>query len=675
MSSKTGAALRGRTPLIPDSDGSAGSKQMTMNRTAFHKRLRKILAVFAAATVLTLSLGYAAQTEPAASGQLVRHGIVIDFEASPVAEGSDVLMEGELAEMRFRLTEEATGAPVTGITPGVWMDMGMVLQGKPGQEQKSCKEKIALYLKGVIGIRPMLDLNSYYVFVLNKEGSVSIIDPLVSMVGKTSTLGMIRLRGPGTDWAKSHDDKRLFITIPTTGHLSVINTEEFELETDFEVGEVPTRVVVQPDGRYVWIGNNADSEAASGVTVVDARSLEVLASIQTGAGHHEIAFSEDNRHAFVSNRNSGTVSVIDVQKLEKINDIETGPMPISLAYSALSEALYVSDGAAGTVTVVDGGSHAIKQRINLEPGLGPLKFAPGERFAITINPSKNKVFVIDAAGNKLIHTIDVENMPYQLAFSRAFAYVNALGSERVTMINLTSLGEGKDPIVMGFAAGAAAPRMAGDLPLADSVAFTSSEAAVFTVNQADNTTYFYMEGMNAPSGNYKVFGASARAVTVIDRSLREEEPGVFVSTVKIPAAGRYDVAFMLDTPELLHCFSATASVNPLLAPPLGELALEYLQEDRIVAAGAEFSLRFRLSDAGSGQPALGLRDVSVLYFRTPGADRREIFAEEEGDGIYRADLPIGKAGGYYVHVGIRSQNLSYQDLPFFSLAAHKEVTP
>ncbi len=646
-----------------------------MDRTSLHRTLHRILIVIASTAALTFTAGYAAQTEPAASGQLIRHGIVIDFEALPVGEGSDTLMEGQLAEMRFRLTEEATGAPVTGITPGVWMDMGMVLQGKPGQEQRSCKEKIALYLKGVVGIRPMLDLNSYYIFVMNKEGSVSIIDPLVSMVGKTSTLGMLRLRGPGTDWAKSLDDKRLFITIPTTGHLSVIDTEEFKLETDFEVGEKPTRVVLQPDGRYVWIGNNADSEAASGVTVVDARSLEVLASIPTGAGHHEIAFSNDNRHAFVSNRNSGTVSVIDVQTLKKVDDIETGPMPISLAYSALSEALYVSDGQAGTVTVIDGNDLGVEQHIDLDVGLGPLKFAPGERYALTVNPTKNKVFVIDAAGNKLIHTIDVENMPYQITFSRAFAYVSALGTERVTMINLTSIGEGKDPIVMGFAAGAAAPQMAGDLPLANSVAFTSSEAAVFAVNPADNTTYFYMEGMNAPSGNYKVFGAIARAVTVIDRSLREEEPGVFVSTVKIPAAGRYDVAFMLETPELLHCFSATASANTLIAPPVGELALEYLQEDRITAAGAELSLRFRLSDAGSGRPVLGLRDVSVLYFRSPGADRREIIAEEEGDGIYRADLPISKAGGYYVHVGIRSQNLSYEDLPYFSLAARKQATP
>jgi YVTN family beta-propeller protein len=632
------------------------------------------LVTLVSAIAIMLSASHAAQTKSAASGQLVKHGIVVDFEAFPVGGSAEGLVEGQLAEMRFRLTEEATGAPVTGITPGVWMDMGQVLQGNSGAEQKSCKEKIALYLKGVVGIRPMLDLNSYYIVVMNKEGSLSIIDPLVSMVGKTSTLGMIRLRGPGSDWVKSADEKRLFVSIPNTGHLAVVDTDAFKLATDIEVGERPTRVALQPDGRFVWVGNNADSAAASGVTVVDTSNFTVVASIATGAGHHEIAFTEDNRYAFVSNRDSGTVSVIDVETREKIQDIATGPVPISLAYSALSQSLYVSDGSAGTVTVIDGSDLEIEQQIALDSGLGPLRFTPDNRYALTVNPSKNVVFVIDAAGNKHIQTIEVAGKPFQLAFSRAFAYVRSLASERVTMINLVSLGEGKEPIVMGFEAGAVAPQFAGDLPLADSVTFTTTEAAVFVVNPADNTTYFYMEGMNAPAGNYKVFGASARAATVVDRSLREEEPGVFVSTVKIPAAGRYDVAFMLNTPELLHCFSASASANPLLENSVGGIALEYLQNDRLAPAGSEFSLRFRLSDSGTGQPKSGLKDVSVRYFRTPGADRREVFAEEEGDGVYRAQLPIGRAGGYYAYVGIRSQNVGYNELPYFSLAATRQST-
>ncbi len=106
-------------------------------------------------------------------------------------------MEGDFADVRFRITDEATGKPVQRLAPGAWMDMGEVIRDREGGEQKSCKEKIALYLKGVVGIRPMIDLNSYYVVVLNHDASVSILDPTVSMVGRTSTLAQVRLPAPG----------------------------------------------------------------------------------------------------------------------------------------------------------------------------------------------------------------------------------------------------------------------------------------------------------------------------------------------------------------------------------------------------------------------------------------------------------------------------------------------
>ncbi len=610
---------------------------------------------------------------PATTGadRLVKHGVIVDFEAWPAGGEGQALMEDQFAEIRFRLTEEASGAPISGIIPGAWMDIGEVLQGQPGAEQKSCKDKIALYLKGVVGIRPMIDLNSYYVVVMNQEPSLSIIDPLVSMAGVTSTLGVIPLKGPGADWARSLDEKRIYVSMPTAGQVALVDTDAFKVLVNIEAGTAPARVALQPDGRYLWVGNNASDPAASGVSVIDTETSAAVAFVATGLGHHEIAFSDDSRYAFVSNRDSGTVSIIDVQAREKLKDLATGPLPISLAYSPLSQALYVADGKAGTITAVDGRDFKTLQRITLKPGLGPLRFTPDGRWALAVNPVENAVYVIDAASNTLVHTLAVSGQPYQVIFSQAFAYVRALGSERVTMINLSSLGEGKSPIVQGFTAGNVAPKLAGDLPLADSIASTSSEAAMLIVNPADNTTYFYMEGMNAPASNYKVYGASARAVTVVDRSLREIEPGLYASKVKIPAAGRYDVAFLLETPQMLHCFSAVAEPNPLIRHDLAALAIEYLQDERRVTAGTTIPLRFKLVDPLTGRPATSLKDVRVMFFRAPGLDRTEVAAAEEGEGVYQAPLPIQYPGAYYVHVGVRSRQLEYNDLNYFTLVATK----
>ncbi len=620
----------------------------------------------------TESAGMPAEKETADSSpnRFTRKGVVVEFETRPVGARTDTgLTAGNLAEVRFKLTEEATGKPIRGIVPGAWMDIGESIQGKAGAPQKSCKEKIALYLKGVIGMRPMIDLNSYYVLVLNREPSISVVDPLVSMVGVTSTLGVIPLKSPGTDWVKSADSKRVYVSMPQAGEVAVVDAEAFKVVATVEAGPEPTRVALTPDGRYLWVGNDARAAAESGVTVIDVETQKVVARLVTGAGHHEIAFSPESRFAYVTNRAEGTVSVIDVRERKKLKDVKTGSLPISLVYSAKAEAVYVADGKEGTVSVIDGKTLEVVATIRAKPGLGPMRFTPDGRFGLVVNPAEDEVYVLDAAENSLVHTIAVTGKPYQIVLSRAFAYVRALDSERVTMINLGSLGPGKQPIAQSFVAGSVAPKLAGDLPLADSIATTSSEAAVFVVNPADSTTYFYMEGMNAPMSNYKVYGSTARAVTVADRSLQEAEPGVYVSKVKIPAPGRYDVAFLLETPPILHCFSVEAAANPALKKDLGSLAIEYLIPRRTVKAGATVPVRFRLADPATGKPRTGLAGVRVLFFRIPGKDRRVVPAREVGDGVYEAMLPMTKPGGYNIYVAVPSEKIGYQDLPYFTMAA------
>jgi hypothetical protein len=193
---------------------------------------------------------------------------------------------------------------------------------------------------------------------------------------------------------------------------------------------------------------------------------------------------------------------------------------------------------------------------------------------------------------------------------------------------------------------------------------------MLVVNPGDNTTYFYMEGMNAPSSNYKVVGGSARAVTVVDRSLKEIEPGVYSSKVKIPAAGRYDVAFTLDTPQILHCFSANAQVDPEIRKILPAFDVDYLQQSRQVTAGQTLQFRFKLVDPLSGLPLTDVSDAQVMFFRAPSSGRTVVGASHEGEGIYVAELDIPETpGAYYIHVGSPTRKVGFRDLTYYSVVA------
>lgn len=623
-------------------------------------------------TGLTLAAGQAPRDSAAAKNRLVHNGIIVDFSAAPAGKastGSKQLMEGEFADVRFKIVDEATGQPLAGNTPGAWMDMAQVIQGQVGAAQKSCKDKISLYLKGVVGIRPMLDLNSYFVVLMNKEASISVVDPLITMAGVTSTFATTPMKQPGADWVKNDNLRRLYITLPKADEIAVIETDNFTVAGYVAAGKNPVRIAQQPDRRYLWVGDDADDAPHGGVTVIDTESLKPAGFVATGAGHHEIAFSADSRRAFVTNRADGTVTVIDVASRRPLETVKTGSTPLSAAYSALSHMLYVSDGKDGTIAVIDGEKFKIVKHIRAKPGLGPLKVTPDGRFALATNVTENLVHVVDTASNERVQDIRINAGPYQIMFSETFAYVRSLGSERVSMIHLGNLGKDRTASVLSFVAGAVAPKAAGDLVIADSMAMAPGEGTVFVVNPADSSTYYYREGMNAPSSGYQVYGSSPRAVTVADRSLKEVAPGVYGGRIKIPVAGTYDVAFMLESPQILHCFSLEAKANPLLPHNLDRATVEFQNWPRTARAGETLRLRFKLFNPMTGAVKSGAKDAEVLYFLAPGSRRTQVAAREVGDGVYEARVKLPLPGAYYLYPAAPSMKIKFGDLPFFTLRA------
>ncbi|NBA96742.1 YncE family protein [Pseudomonas sp. R5(2019)] len=630
-----------------------------------------VFGMLAGLTLLGLGIGYEEmwcdQVEAALARQednrLVRDGIAVDFELRPLVAGA-ALIEGSYARVSFKITDQTSGQPLSGVSPGAWLDPALEDEAVRDRD-KSCKSRVALFLRSSIGARPLMDLNSYFLLVLNKDASLSVIDPTVSVGGTTSTMARIDLPRPPMDWVSSDDDKRVFVSMPEAGEVAVIDTDKFQLVGTIAAGKQPVRVALQPDGRLLWVGNNDQDLAHSGVSLIDTNSLKPVGFIATGPGHHEIAFSKDSQLAFVSNRDSGTLSVIDTASRILRKSLKTGSNPLSVAVSKLSQAAYVADGKDGTITVVDASSLEVRSVIQAQQGLGPMRFSHDGRFGVALNTLTNQALVIDAATDKVIHQLDVSAEPYQVTFTQAYAYIRGLASPKVTMVNLSSLGEGRQPIVQGFDAGPAAPRQAGDLPLAQGLVPARDDNAVFVVNPVDNTTYFYTEGMNAPMSGYLNRGHVARAALVVDRSLREVSPGVYSSTLKLPAAGRFDVAFLLNQPQIIHCFSTQVEQRSG-AIPAGAPRLEFLKDHAPLTAGQPYTLRFKVLQ-GQGEPRAGLKDLTVRYYLAPSSRAREIPVREVSEGLYEAPLELAQSGAWYVHVRSPSLGNSLGDKAFASL--------
>jgi len=637
---------------------------------AAHSLIRR--ATLVALTILILATGCSRDTETESeqdTNLITREGVNVEFSVLPLGGVGEVTAES-WADVTFRVTDAGTGDAIKGRFPAAWMDIGEAWEAM-GERPMTCKDRVATYLQGIVGVRPMIDLNSHFLLVMNRDNSISVIDPIVGITGITNLFTQINLSRPGADWALNDDNKKLFVSMPAAGKVALVDTEAFKVSHEIEAGGQPMRVELQRDQRYLWVGNNAPDAEQSGVTVIDAQDLNTVAFIQTGPGHHEIAFTDGDRYAFVTNRDGGTVSVIDVQALEKIADIETGPRPMSVAYSALGSAIYVTDADSGMITIIDPDTREIRAMIEAEPGLGPLRMTRDGRWGMVVNASADKVFVIDASSDRLAHSISVGKQPYQVSFTNAMAYVRSLGTQDVGLIPMSELDGAETPPVTYIPAGQNPPGVAAEISIADSIVPAVNEAAAaYIVNQAEGTVSYYMEGMGAPMGSFRNYGHETRAITIVDRSLSEVAPGVYRGRVRIPVEGIYDVAFMMDSPQFLHCFSAKVVPSGLdKGEDAGKLAVSYELEKRYITVGEPNPIRFRLEDAATGEPVGDVSDVSVLYYRSDGRGRTTLPAREIGDGLYEATVEVSMSATYYVYVGAPSKNLDYTDRSLLSLMA------
>jgi YVTN family beta-propeller protein len=609
-----------------------------------------LLLLFAAIPVLA--------QEKTAPQKFEREGVEVEFTIEPIKEQgkpSSELMEAKEALVRFKIHDKASKTPLSGVKPAVWLTQ----RTEGDTDATQCREKIQSFLQGSLRSRPDVDLNTYYVLALNDESNISVIDPLLGF-GSSKLLTLVMLKSPGEDWAQKNSDEKVFVSMPLVNQVAAVDTGTWKVIANIDTGVKPARVRLQPDERYLWVANDG------GVTVIDTTTLKVVGQVATGKGHHELEFSSDSRFAFVTNEQDEAVSIIDIQKLAKVKDLKTGPIT-SIAFSKLANALYLANGADGSIGVVDIRSQNIATRIQAKPGIKNVYFAPGGRWGFAPNAKENVVHVFDASTNRIAQTISVEKGPDQVTFTDTFAYVRSSGSTEVSMIRLSTLNAETD--VAKFPAGQSAPaEAAADMSVADVMVPAPEGNSVLIANPADGIIYYYQEGMAAPMGSFQNYRRSPRAVMVVDRSLREVTSGVYTTTTKLPKSGIYDVAFLLDSPRVTHCFSAEAKPNPEIEHEKKvAVRIEYLNKDKQLRVGEDYKLRFKLVDTATAKAKSDVNDVRVLTMLSSATYQKRDFARSVGDGVYELDIKVPQTGVYLIFVESRSQGVSFRQLPYLTL--------
>jgi hypothetical protein len=331
----------------------------------------------------------------------------------------------------------------------------------------------------------------------------------------------------------------------------------------------------------------------------------------------------------------------------------------------------VADEKSGSIFVLGRSSTRPIAVIHAEPGLAAVRFAPEGRYAFALNALQDRIYVIDSSVNQIVQRARSNHAPKSVAFSSHNAYVQHRGSDVVLIVPLDKIGgQGKPVSTVDLPAGQHPIAETVSMTLADAVVPATEGDSVLLANAGDRSVYLYKEGMAAPMG---VFNdpQSPRAVLVLDRSLKANQPGEFQTIARIMRPGAYTVAFFVDSPRLLQCFNVT------VAPGAGMTAagehrptvVEVVSSPAQVLPGVSFPVRLQLRNPVTRELEKNVADVRVLVAAAGGNWFSRRLAQARPDGYYEVDFTLPEPGHYYLTVESQSLGLNFYESTRVALEA------
>lgn len=251
--------------------------------------------------------------------------------------------------------------------------------------------------------------------------SLTVIDVANRQATKTIDLGEYR-RPHGIVWLPGG---RVAVTVEGSRALLVVDVASGKIVNAIPTGaDVSHMVAIAHKARRAFVANIGSGS----VTVIDLQAGRKLRDIATGAGAEGIDVSPNEREVWVTNGRADTVTVIDASTLDVLATLPAKQLPIRAKFTADGNHVLVSNATSGDVAVFDAASRKEVQRISMQlsgqtqpQGRGPVPVgvlvSPKLSRAYVANTNADIVTVIDLATWRIVDRLTAGKEPDGLGYS------------------------------------------------------------------------------------------------------------------------------------------------------------------------------------------------------------------------------------------------------------------
>ena len=210
---------------------------------------------------------------------------------------------------------------------------------------------------------------------------------------------------------------KVYVANEEADTVSVLDAASFKVVATVRAGKMPHNVQVSPDGKRVWVTNNGEP-APAGAPVHQAM----------GKGEHDAMST------------AGAVWVIDTDRDAVMAKVPVGLHPAHVVITPDGRFAYITNGGDNTVSVVDAAAQRVVATIAVGKFPHGIRVSPDGKQAYIANLKGGTVSVVDVASQKEIAQIPVGKGPAQVGFTEngRLAFASLSGESAVAVIDPAS---------------------------------------------------------------------------------------------------------------------------------------------------------------------------------------------------------------------------------------------
>jgi YVTN family beta-propeller protein len=226
-----------------------------------------------------------------------------------------------------------------------------------------------------------------------------------------------------------------YVPNDAANNVSVINASSNTVVATISVGAFPIGVTATPDGSKVYISN----AGSNNVSVINTTSNSVMNTIPVGQNPYGLSVNPDGTRLYVANYSADNVYVVNTSTDLVIDTIDLTVAPVGVSVSPDGSRLFVAGFLTDNVYIVNTGTNKVIDSISLPPDSGPagVAISPDGSKAYVTKEKLNYVSVVNTATHAVQTTIAVNATPLSLAITPNGnrVYVANYNAANVSVIN------------------------------------------------------------------------------------------------------------------------------------------------------------------------------------------------------------------------------------------------